>query len=470
MVTPRHETSCQKTCERTTTRLDGSMYRTFPRRERQLHKEAIVYRFRKQNVLRLASAVTFLSLGVSAAAAADEAESMPATGAPESAPATLPVTPDATAAVEPEVVAPDAAASAVVEKAEEAPAVAGYKKGFFLRSRDGKFALTINGRLQARLAYEVVSGDDDEIAFSVPRARLTLKGHAFVDTLTYKFQADFGKGLVSLKDFYLDYRIVKSWLHLRAGQWKRPFARHHIVSSGKLALVDRAFTDKAFGNDRDIGVAVHNNYSKSPKFEYVVGIFNGTGIKPRLSGDVEVDLMTGEGFITGGGLGNVPDRFYPALVGRFGINLGGIKGYSEGDLEGGGPRFALGGAILAALDVDGDGDSTLRGTIDLMFKAYGFFAAGGVYITAADFTAISYDAFGAHLDLGYTIADRIMPVVRYAVLAPDADDTLHEIAGGANLFFFGHGMKLTVDFAALLTDDGSIAVDYRLRGQVQLSF
>jgi hypothetical protein len=82
---------------------------------------------------------------------------------------------------------------------------------------------------------------------------------------------------------------------LRAGQWKRPFSRQQIGSSGRLELTDRSITDKAFGAGRDIGLAVHNNYEKSPDLEWALGVFNGTGDGARL-----VPTFNGDGEVTGG--------------------------------------------------------------------------------------------------------------------------------------------------------------------------
>ena len=146
---------------------------------------------------------------------------------------------------------------------------AGYNKGFFIQDQDGNFKVSIGNRVQSRFTYEGVdginAGGTDESQFSIPRARLTFKGHAFNPDLKFKFQTDYGKGFLTLKDFFVNYKL-SSAVQLRVGQWKRPFSRQQINSSGKLALVDRSITDKQFGAGRDIGIALHNNYEKSPVF------------------------------------------------------------------------------------------------------------------------------------------------------------------------------------------------------------
>lgn len=362
--------------------------------------------------------------------------------------------------------------------AVETAAPTGYKKGFFIGSEDGRFALVINGRVQGRYTLESIDDTDrdTETAFSIARARLTLKGHAFEERIGYKFQTDFGKGDVVLKDFYVDYELAAAPVHVRAGQWKRPFSRQQINSSGNLELVDRAITDKAFNAGRDIGVAVHNNYEKSPDLEWAIGVFNGTGDKPVFSGDVVVDPMTGEGEVIGGGFSNVPDVFGPALVGRIGINRNGIKGYSEADLEGGPLRFAVAGSVIAEFDADDDDVSSVRGEVDGIVKVEGLSASGAVYVgTAQDGTGFldqSYAALGGHVQAGYMITGKLQPAVRYAVVAPDGpDNNVHEILGGFSLYQYKHNFKWQTDVGAQLreTADGT-AADLIARAQLQLAF
>ena len=98
----------------------------------------------------------------------------------------------------------------------------GYDKGFFIAhdSDKGSFKMKIQARLQSLLVADSTEGTDsrqDKWAFSVNRARLTFSGHAFTKKLEYKFQSDFGKGFVTLKDFYLDAELADS-IWLRAGR------------------------------------------------------------------------------------------------------------------------------------------------------------------------------------------------------------------------------------------------------------
>src|SRR5512139_3708847 len=109
-------------------------------------------------------------------------------------------------AAPPEPAPPPAAAPAPAEKP-----IAGYDKGFFLRTEDEDFLLKINGRVKFRFETEVFDDlreDEDgnplenEFHFSVPRVRVSFGGHAFTDDLTYKLQFAWDNGEAILKDAY----------------------------------------------------------------------------------------------------------------------------------------------------------------------------------------------------------------------------------------------------------------------------
>ncbi len=361
------------------------------------------------------------------------------------------------------------------ENNETPAASVGYKKGFFI-SDGGVNKLVIQARLQSRFAFESEDQGDNrsaKSAFSIPRARLTFKGSAYTKRLSYKFQSDFGKGFVNLKDFFIDYRVGNGEIRLRTGQFKKAFSRQQITSSSKLEFVDRSIVDKAFGNGRDIGVEIHNNLSKSPSVEWSLGVFNGSGDKAKFSGSVSVDPTTNEGSVSGGKFSNVPKDIRPATVARVGFNQG-IKGYSEADLEGGPLRYAFAAAAMMHFSGgDSNTDATARAGIDFAIKSQGLSLSGGVYAAeeGADEGALSYTQMGAVAQVGYVINQKWQPVFRYAMISQTSGDLAQEIAGGLSVYNNGHGFKLQVDTTALLkSTDTTDTTDIRLRAQLQMSF
>ena len=405
-----------------------------------------------------------------------------------------------TAAAQEPAPAAVAPAPAPAEKKEEKQLV-GYDKGFFLTEPKGLFKLVINGRVQGRFAFtnvesheadadgNAVSATEGEKAyqFSIPQARLKLSGYVFSDRIGYLLQTDFGnKGNPILHSAYGDFALVKDALYLRAGQWERPFSRQQITSSGNFELVDRAITDKAFGCGRDIGVALHDNYEKSPKLEWVLGVFNGTGDKSwfdgTFSGTGSVDT-DGEVTVSGdvsskSSFTNVPDKLKPELVGRIGFNTGGIKGYSEADLEGGPLRLGVAAGATATFDNDDAGTAATRADLDYILKAYGFSLDGAFYVAALEkdggsgFADQEYGAWGLHAQLGYVIAGHVQPVLRYALVDPkDGDNNTQEILGGISVYLFGHSVKWQTEAGPVLRQDpaGTLA-DLVVRTQMQLGF
>lgn len=395
--------------------------------------------------------------------------------------------------------APAGASAAEAEQAADDEPLLGYDQGFFALSEDGLFELKLNASLQPRFSFasqeravevgpevEVPGGDpagigDDtdrehSYAFSIPRAQIKLGGHAFSESVRYYFQTEFGRGMPMLKDGWIDFGLVDGALHLRVGQFKRPFSRQWLTSATTLELVERAITHGAFDPGRDLGLMFHNRFLGSPRIEWALGVFNGHGYIPWFEGDVTVDPDSGQGRVDRGGFTNIPDRFRPTIVGRLGYNYGGIRGYSEADLEGGGLRFAIAASGLAELDAADEGDSNVRAEADYALKFAGFSTTGAVYLattSTGDFAGQSFESVGFHLQAGYVFAGLFQPAVRYALIDPTGEDNrIHKVLGGLALYVYGHNLKWQVDGGARLHEDPVVGdlTDYMVRTQVQLAF
>ncbi len=351
-------------------------------------------------------------------------------------------------------VAPTAAAE------EESKPIAGYDGGFFVQSPDGNFKAVVGGRVQFRFSFEEPDEGPYESAFSIPRARLQLNGHAFTPDLTYEIQTDFGKGeLPTLKDGYADYRFVDGWLQLRAGQFKKPLSRQQLTSSTKFALVDRSPLDDAFRAGRDLGVMLHNGWKGSPPFEYQVGVFNGPGDEPLFdAGD--------------GSFSNVPSRFSPLAVARVAATLGGIDGYDEIDRDGDfGVSLAANAQARfnlpeddAAFTVFG-GDFMVKGAhVALHGEALALYAQQG-----ARYADQALESVGLMVGVSYLIADTLAPGLRLARVVEGSDAHTTELCAGVAVLVFDHNFKVTSDAGPIITHDGGErSVDARWRTQLQL--
>jgi hypothetical protein len=367
--------------------------------------------------------------------------------------------PDADA---PAPAAPARPTPAAAEEAE-APDIAGYDGGFFLRSPDGSFALMLNGRIKFRFSYLAFDADDveDEFFFSVPRVRIALSGHAFTEDFTYRIQVGWDSGHPGLKDGYLDYRFVERYLQLRVGQFKKPFSRQRLTSDGALVFVERSITDRAQAAGRDIGVMLHNGQSKAPMVEYSLGLFNGSGDEALLEGDI---------------FNNAPDQFDPLLAWRLGVRLGKMDAYDEIDFEGKGVRFAVALDGQARFNADENGDGFVYPGLDYMFKAHGFTSHGRLFLQwqqapAGKFADQGYAGLGFHVEANYLVRGRVAPMFRYAQLIPNDAGVTHEILGGLGGYVFEHDLQAQVDGGALLTEaDGGTQTDGLFRVQLQGAF
>lgn len=184
-------------------------------------------------------------------------------------------------------------APATPDKVEEPKKIAGYDKGFFIQSPDGKYRLNINGYLQGLFGYDR-QGGENAVGFRVQNARITFSGHLATKKLTYKLQLNLVKFKDELLlDAWMDYRFMEA-VGIRFGQQDIPWIRQTIISSSNLEFVDRSLAtieflnaqdvdsdkdgiaDKQTRNGRDMGLVVQGTpFNK--KMEYNIGLFNGSG-------------------------------------------------------------------------------------------------------------------------------------------------------------------------------------------------
>jgi hypothetical protein len=222
---------------------------------------------------------------------------------------------------------------------------------------------------------------------------------------------------------------------------------------------------------------VHNDYEKSPEgLEWVAGVFNsfsGASERPALSTTCTQNAMTGVITCTTPPPTNFPADFGPTLVLRAGWNVGKIKGYSEGDLEGGAPRLAFGVSYKVDL-ANMDSNNLSHGLeADAMFKAYGFGLELGMYMMKIKKTDAQYGAF---VQPGYFIIPKHAQVAARFAYAPVGARKQIEVRGAFNWYWEGHNWKWATDLGFVqLTDKDPVTMvedkpDLQLRSMLQLVF
>jgi hypothetical protein len=264
--------------------------------------------------------------------------------------------------------------------------------------------------------------------------------------------------------------------------WKRPFNRQELVSDFASEFNERAITATFVGGGRDLGIAVHNDYEKSPEgLEWIAGIFNsfnGAEDRPDIGG-CTTSMTTGT--TTCPPPVNFPADFGPTFVARAGWNSGDVKGYSEGDLDGGPLRWGVGAAykIDLANFAEGDeaswGDNVSHGLeADAMIKVEGLGIELGAYMMKLKTADAGFGAFG---QVGYMVMPkRVLLSGRFAIAPatgdPDRDQIEARVA--VNLFWQGHTWKWATDAGVLKTtgEDASMETDkpdFVLRSMLQLT-
>jgi phosphate-selective porin len=168
-------------------------------------------------------------------------------------------------------------AAASAEKPSSLP-VAGYQKGFFLQTPDGKFKLSLNGYIRGQLRlYENNTSQDNE--FKIRHARVSLTGY-YGKYFQGRVEGDFSTPSDGkfLKYAYLNYSYFQD-AQLRAGQFKAPFSREYLTSSSAIDTIERAMITDSGGTvpKYDIGIMLHGPQVWGGVLNYAVGVFNGNG-------------------------------------------------------------------------------------------------------------------------------------------------------------------------------------------------
>ncbi|MGB1277237.1 MAG: porin, partial [Nannocystaceae bacterium] len=219
-------------------------------------------------------------------------------------------------------------------------------KGLEITSKNDKFKIVPRLRIQFRSESQSqrLEGEEPDLttSFQLRRARLQFAGHVFGKHNKYKAEFAFSPRDLGYKEgrltrtpmltWYAEFDYLW-WATLRVGQYKIPYSRQRVVSSGNLELVDRTMANGEFNLDRDIGfdIRAKGKGGWKERFRYYAGIYVGEG----RDGFQTESLRTSPG----GGL---------MYLGRVEVlPFGSFKDYSEVDFaRTRKPRLSLGGAYV----------------------------------------------------------------------------------------------------------------------------
>jgi phosphate-selective porin len=254
------------------------------------------------------------------------------------------------------------------------------------------------------------------------------------------------------------------------GQYKVPFGRQQLTSSGNQQFVDRSLVADEFERGRDIGVSVQGAVW-SNKLEYRAGMFNGNGLN-RPGNDN--DKLQYNARLMWQPNGN------QVLAQRAWVS-GAL--YSEADFE-------STTVPLYAFALNYEHNDFHRSTTGNDFKSDavgidGIFKYKGVSATGEYFKRQREDETGGKFDAdGYFIQGGVMltqfrtweAVIRYGwreINNRIVNDDITELRGGINYYYRRHNLKFQADFGRVeigLGVNGNKTQNTELRMQAQFIF
>lgn len=359
-------------------------------------------------------------------------------------------------------------------------------------TRDRRFRLTT--RLRAQFLYRVVDagGAPASHGLQIRRARIGFEGHHWGPHNRFHVELavaprDVGLALVGadvagaekaqilqtspLLSWFLEFGALRD-ARLRVGQYKVPWSRQRVISSGALQFVDRSVAvNGEFAVDRNLGFDLRSmDFLGLGCLRYYAGLYVGAGRNPAVE------------------LTRVRDGFLLALGRVEYLPFGPFDDYTESSVQRWHvPKLSIGlayaflrdaprtqGIVGDALD-DADNWHYHFSTADLMAK----WGAASLLVEAALRTrsgsAPTRDAWGAMAQAGVFVWANLVEVVARAganarmgtesLFLPD--EATQELGGGLNLYFAAHAMKLQMD--VFRVSSRAASARYQARLQLQAS-
>jgi phosphate-selective porin OprO/OprP len=361
--------------------------------------------------------------------------------------------------------------------------VFGWKDGKLTFETD-KASITLTNRIQFRYTREMpddantlangapISGTaqplakgDSRDSFRLRRAKAKFEGWFWKKELTFEFQMNFADTASSLEDAQLTWDVSKTKaFQIKVGQYKVPFGRQELTSSGSQQFVDRSIVSNEFNKGRDAGVSVQGLLAEG-KVDYRLGAFNGNQRNKAANDNTKFQY-------------NGRVVFQP---------WGDVK-YSESDFESTDkPLLAVGGQFesndLWNTTTGVDTKRFIWGP-EAVFKYKGFSLFADAYFRTLETEADNskpeapvaereFDSDGFQIQAGYFLYKRSWEIAaRYASWDPDAtkdDNDRTEIGGAISFYENKHALKVQADVRQI-EDKAKGTKDKEFRLQSQFIF
>jgi hypothetical protein len=169
--------------------------------------------------------------------------------------------------------------------------VAGYDKGFVVRSPDGDWSLRVNALLQFRYianfrdnettgvadvggpGQNADTSDDFTKGFNLRKTYLTFSGNVVNKDLRYNIRfIQQNSTAVTMDDVFMEYAYGNGFF-IRAGQFRPNFLKEQLNGEAFTLGVERGVVDSVFNQGRAQGVSF--KWSPSPEFNWMLDVTNG---------------------------------------------------------------------------------------------------------------------------------------------------------------------------------------------------
>jgi hypothetical protein len=330
------------------------------------------------------------------------------------------------------------------------------KKGFNFETRVGDFTLKpfVLVQASAKLNYYDDEGldlaDQDNVAnsgFEVGNALLGFAGKAF-NKLTFNLTLNAAQsGDALLQQAWVEYN-VKDELRFRAGKFKTPFAQAYLVTLGETLFPTVPLSMTApvnipyslnsvnpnFATGFDLGVQVQGLINQ--KWEYRVGIFNGTGISVNTAKKTLSDDL------------GIPSLLYAARLAYMPKGNVATHQGSPNDLRN--DKWLV--ALSASYNVEANWQASndLRLGLEFSWLINRWYLGAEAYYLNMKFVERQqvsplYQFIGGYVQGGYFITPKIQLAARYDLFDRNStrvDGYLNAPAVGFNYFLAGYNLKL----------------------------
>lgn len=333
------------------------------------------------------------------------------------------------------------------------------KKGFSFSTRNGDFLFKPYALVQASGIVNVYDTPgletpySDRVAntgFAIPNAILGFTGKAF-NKITFNLSINAAKsGGALLQQAWFDVAVKESF-RIRTGKFKTPFSHAYLTTLGETlfpvlptSLSSTVSINESlnavppiFATGFDLGVMIHGLVNE--KWNYQIGIFNGSGIDVNTANKTMSDDHTWlPSLLYSGRLAYMPKGVMPTTQGN------------PSNLHDDKMSFAL----STSYNVEAQSESTNDLRIGMEFswiKNRFYFAAEGYWLnmqfTERQKNAKTYNFWGAYAQAGYFITNKLQGALRYDFYDRNGTDCagiLNLPAIGANYYFFNSNLKLQV--------------------------